>query len=298
MTKRKIVLALCALYLLGLCAWFIKNALEGDSSAIPTLVSTFVVGALVGVASVCFRLKKSFIAAFSPDKWGPGKADEFPLLEVAQLEQLTREWEELGFECSRDQVMSGANKSMGTAFSRTFEHPTGAVAVVMQQFLPQKTLPFTSNVSTFWGERETVLDAARDVKSLEVAPLALPTHLPTQVEPDLRETLWVFLTHNHAPNKFWTLMRQKRLMSERLPPASSPQELWSAHQECRAQLEKRLGEPHLTGELVPLLDAHSCVLSARLSRQLKRTPAWKFGLAFISRAPVPAQYDGELPQSS
>ncbi len=292
--KRKLILGFCALYLVGFVAWGISGALSGDRLAPLTLLLALPGGLLLGAISTCLHFKRAFVDFYAPNTRHPARPGEFPALQVAELEQLTREWEQLGFVLCRDQALI-AGTGMGTVFSRSFEHPTqGAVAAVTQQITPLKTLPWMATVSTCWGEREPVFRAARSVED-KVAPLALPTHVSSnEVAPDLQETLWIFMTHTHAPNKFWRLMRQKRLMSERLAPASSPQELWHAHQERRALLESRLKELHLTGELLPLLDAHGLVLSARLWRGLKRTPAWKFGLAAASRAPIPERYDGEL----
>ena len=292
MNKHKVLLALFAVYLLVYFAYVIRGVILGDRFALLILL----VGVLVLILAGCAGIKKSFLVATRPHLRRPAQPEEFPTLDETALAQLTEQWQELGFVFTSDSAAGALGSRMGAVFSRVLEHPgEGALVEMSQQFAPLKTLPFSTSITSAWGEREAMLQSARALQP-ESAPLAAPSGNVNNDKGSIQEPpLWVFVTHNRAPNKFWPLMRQKRLMSERLAPASSPQELWQAHQERRALLESRLKEPHLTGELVPLLDAHGLVLNARLWRGLKRTPAWKFGMAVVSRAPIPAQYDGDLP---
>lgn len=291
--KRKLLLAFGALYLLGFCAWSISLSLRGDQSALPTLGAFLVLGAFALAVSSCLHLKKLFVAAYRPNPSRGARPDEFSRLERDGLEQLTREWEALGFEQRGDHA-SGEDRRVGAVFSRRFEHPgEGAVVEIAQHLAPLRTMPWTSSATSFWGQHEPVLAAARTLESTGVPPLSAPV---TSDEPsDVESRLWVFVTHNRAPNRFWVLLRQSRLLSLRLEPGASPEAIWRAHRERRALIEARLGEPHLRGDLMALLEAHAVVLRASSLRRLSRTPAWKFGRALVSRALVPAHYDGDLP---
>ncbi len=292
MNKHKLRLALVAVFLLAYFAWLIRNALSGDGVAILFLFGMPVVFAF----TVSAGIKKNFLSAFQLHYLQNARAEEFPDLDTAQLAQLTRTWEELGFVFAGDTSAGTLGVGTGAAFSRSFEHPTeGAVAEITQQFAPLKTLPFTSSVMSCWGERAPVFEAARALER-NFAPLASPSDSSTSGAPDVEESnLWVLITHNRPPNKFWPLLRRRRIASLRLPPGTAPEVLWPAHLERRAEVEARLQQPHLRGELAPLGEAHGQLIRAHLLQRMRRTPAWKFGAAFLSRAPVPARYDGELP---
>ena len=296
--KRRLMLALFALYI-GWFFWYLRTNVFSAQGATIYVGGALLVGAALGFVVSCFRLKSAFVRAFSSGSLREGTPDEFPLLDKTQLERLTLAWESLGFE-RRDFAGNMDNPRGAPTFSRTFAHPTqNAVADISQSFSPAKVLPFTASVTSFWGERAAVIEAATRLQPVAGAPpLAAPVgetkaELPPELASEMQ--LWMLVTHNRLPNKFWSLMRQRRLISRRLERGATPETLWQAHLQGRAEVEARLNQPHLSGDLEPLLAAYSAVLSAQIHARLRRTPAWKFGVARFSLAKSPARYDGELP---
>ena len=299
--KRRLRLIFFPIYLIA-AFWWVSST-GGAGEAWVTIACALIIGGALGVIGLSFRLKTAFLKFFAPGSLRAGSADEFPLLDHAAWENLTQQWRELGFEPRTDRAGNMDNPAYGQTFSRTLEHPSqGAVAEISQQFLPAQIGPITLSVVSFWGERAPIFQMAEQLKRASIAPaapLAAPgvtgddaataLQLPDEME------LWLLMTHNRAPNRFWPLMRQKRLLSRRVQGEIAPQELWRLHLEQRAPIEARLQLPHETGDLEPLLEAHGLVLSAQLRARLARTPAWKFGLARLRPAATPAVYDGELP---
>ena len=291
--KRRLRLVFFAIYIVAFFWWMRATGFEGAGTAI---VGALVLGGALGLVGMSFRLKQIFLRSFAPQSLRAGSPAEFPDLDRAELERLTHAWQQLGFEPRGDRAGNMDNARGGQTFSRSFEHPAqGAVAEISQIFLPTQVVPFSSSVASFWGERAPVLQRAQQLRAAAPAPLAAPL-APTAAPalPDEME-LWMLVTHNRAPNKFWVLMRQRRLLARRLPREATPEALWQAHQQQRADVGARLQLPHLRGDLEALLEAHGVVLSAQLRARLARTPAWKFGVARLSRAQSPARYDGELP---
>ncbi len=303
--KRRLRWALSAIYMVAVCWWV--SSTEGVRAAAIIIAIALVLGGALGFVALSFRLKRVFLQFFAPGSLRAGSADEFPQLDRAVWERVTGEWRELGFEPSVDRAVNAENPAFGQTFSRTLEHPAqGALAEISQQFTPGSVGPLTLSVVSFWGERAPIFQMAAQLQELQraqaatIAPLAAPDGARWDVAgvspalPDETE-LWLLMTHNRAPNKFWSLLRHKRFVSRRVRGEVTPRELWQLHLEQRALVEARLRLPHEVGELEPLIEAHSVVLSAQLRRRLRRVPAWKFGLARLSLAAPPANYDGELP---
>ena len=297
--KRRLRLVFFAVYLIGFF-WFLHANLFDTGQALGYIAGALLVGTVIGWVVSGFRLKNIFLRTFSADSVREGRPDEFPLLDGTELERLTLAWEALGFERRRDMAGNLDNPRGAPTFLRTFEHPAhDAVAEISQVFAPLKVMPFTCAVMSFWGERASVMEAAHRLIPVAAAPpLAAPVgETPAPLPPEFVGELdfWVLVTHTRLPNKFWSLMRQRHIVSRRLERDSTPEQVWQAHLEQRENVETRLNQPHLCGDLEELLGAHSAVLSAQLYARLKRTPAWKFGVARLSFVPSPAHYDGELP---
>lgn len=296
--KRRLRLAFAPICLTALFWWLISTS--GAREALNIMAFALPVGGVLGLVGLSLRLKSAFSRFFAPGSLRIGSAEEFPHLDRAQWQQLTQLWQQLGFELRVDRAGNMENPAFGPTFSRTLEHRAqGAVAEISQMFLPNKIGPITLSLASFWGERAPVLQMAAQLQSADnaKAPLAAPGAPQAATAPGLPDEmeLWLLITHNRAPNKFWPLVRQKRLLSRRMASDITPENLWRAHLEQRAQIEARLQLPHETDDMEKLLEAHALVLSAQLQARLKRTPAWKFGWVRLSRAHSPAVYDGELP---
>ena len=299
--KRRLRLILAAVYLVA-AFWWVSST-SSASDGIMVVGIALLLGAALGFVVLSFRLKRAFLRLFAPGSLRIASIESFPHLDKTELERLTQSWQKLGFEPGVDRGGNMDNPKYGQTFSRVLEHPVqGAVAEISQLFSPTKAGPITLSVVSFWGARAPIFQMAGQIEraaanaintpplSAPVAPLEdEPPELPDEIE------MWLLTTHNRAPNKFWQLMRRKRLLSRRLTGDVTPETLWRAHLEQRAKVAVRLNSPHETGALEALLEAHGQVLSAQLHAHLKRTPAWKFGLARFSPAASPAVYDGELP---
>ena len=298
--KRRLRLAFLPVYLVGAFWWLSTNG--GAREALWIIGVAFSIGLAVGLISLCFRLKKAFLKFFAPGSLRAGSAAEFPRLDSARWDDVTRQWSELGFEASVDRAGNMDNPTYGQTFLRVMEHPVeGAVVEISQQFLPAQIGEINFSVTSLWGERAPVFQTAAQLEraqSAPASPIAAPGALGVAATPSdwADETeLWLLITHNRAPNKFWPLLRQKRLISRRIAGEIAPRELWQRHLQQRQSVESRLQMPHEVGDLQALLEAYGLVLSAQLRRRLERTPAWKFGWARLCPSAIPADYDGELP---
>ena len=300
MNKRKRRLLFLAIQLVALF-WFLRTYVTDAWQATLLLAGALAFGLCIGLVALCFRLKRMMVRAFGPESVSDGYPAQFPRLDLAELERLALEWESLGFEHRCDRAGNRNNARDGNNFTRIFEHPDeGALAEITQQFGPEQTYPFSASVFSLWGEREPTLQAAQRIEASATvaAPLAAPSGQPVApipVELDADKEIWLLSTHSRAPNKFWKLLARPRTLGRRLAPDATPAMLWSAHQEHRADVESRLKQPHLTGELVALLRSYGVVLRAQTRPILQRTPVWIFGAAHVSLAVPPANYDGELP---
>lgn len=297
--KRRLRLVFFAVYLAGFF-WYLRTYLSDGRQAAIVIVGALLLGITVGLVVRLFRLKSVLVRAFGTDSIRDGRPDEFPLLDGAELERLTLAWEALGFERSSDRAGNANNARDGSTFTRILEHrEQGALAEISQTFGRAKVLPFTAAAFSFWGEREPIFEAANRLKPILAAPpLPAPTSVPVAENPvalEAAEELWMLVTHNRAPNKFWKLMERGRTVSRRMEASATPDSLWRAHLQQRADVEARLNQPHLRGDLDALLRAHGLVLRAQLGARLQRTSAWKFAAAYISLAQLPAHHDGELP---
>ena len=296
--KRRLRLVVFGLYLVGFF-WFLRTNLFDDGRAAIVIGGALLLGIALGFVVRCFRLKSALVRAFGTDSIRDGSPNEFPLLNVAELERLTLSWEELGFERSRDRASNPNNARDGATFTRVLEHrEQGALAEISQTFGRAKIFPFTAAVFSFWGERGPIFAAAEQLQpTVAVAPLAAPTSASPSGKPvtlKADEELWVLVTHNRPANKFWKLMERGRTVSRRIE-ASASSELWRAHLEERTEVEARLKQAHLRGDLDALLWAHGTILRAQLGARLPQISSWQFVAAYVSLAQLPARYDGELP---
>ncbi|BCM91399.1 hypothetical protein IAD21_03271 [Abditibacteriota bacterium] len=295
---RRVVLAGALLYLLWFVFLSVRLALQGEFfllSVLPFFIGFFVV-------FYCVNLKRVLMAAFSFSfNHRPASPDEFALLDLPELERLTGEWEALGFVRRGDFGWYSANTRLGTSFSRLFEHQSeGAIVEVLQQFTPLKTLPFTSLIESFWGERDGVLRQAHELERATTAraPLAAPT--PTTPAPQAEETsaedfaMWALVTHNRASNRYFPLLRHPRILGARLDANTSTGQMWQLHQERSALVEARLGQTTLRGDLSTLIHAFTRIINESSARRVRATPAWKLARLSLNRKPAPPIYDGEL----
>ena len=297
--KRRLRLAFFAVYIIGFTWWLSTTGLGNTGESLIYVGVAILVGGFIGQIAFGFRVKQILTRSFAPGNVRAGNVAEFPLLGLDELERLTLAWRDLGFEVRGDYAGNMENPRAGQTFSRVFEHPSqGAIAEVSQMFTPTQIVPFSASVLSFWGEREALLQSAAQLRALTApAPLAAPTRTSDAAPPAPAMEIWALATHNRAPNKFWPLMRQARVVSRRLPRDATPKTLWQSHLETRADVEARLHQAPVCGDLEPWLDAYNRVVSARICEQLSRTPAWKFALARFSRAQAPTIYDGELPSA-
>lgn len=282
-------------------AWGIYGALQGDWSVFQTLLNGVAVGFAILLAMLPLNIKRAFIKGYSSPSYRPARSDEFPRLDTAELERLTREWEELGFLQSKDVAGGEATPRLGIAFSRLMEHQTEGVLVeIAQQFLPTKTLPFSCNLVSFWGEdeREAVEQGAQNLQlsAATASPLASPDG-STPPQPTLQDAnlkMWTLVTHNRAPNRLFALLRHPRVLGARLEKDASPAQLWQTHQQRVALVNARLGMAPLRGDLPALLHDHALVVSALCLRRLQKTSVWKIARVQFARKAPPPIFDGEL----
>ena len=297
--KRRLRLAFFAVYIIGLTWWLRTSYFGNTRESLISVGAAILVGTIIGLVALGFRVKQILLRSFAPGSVRAGSIAEFSLLQLNELERLTLAWQELGFEVCGDYAGNLDNPRAGQTFSRVFEHPSqGAIAEVSQMFTPTQIVPFSASVLSFWGERERLFESAAQLRRVAApAPLAAPAQTSHAVAPVPAMEMWTLATHNRAPNKFWPLMRQSRVVSRRLPRDASPAMLWQSHLETRGEVEARLHQTPLRGDLEPLLESYNLVASACICAQLNRVPAWKFMVARFSRAKAPAIYNGELPVS-
>lgn len=283
----------------AILVWALYSFLLGDWSGLRGIA----IGAIMGLAIILvmypIRVKQMLLTIFSSYDHRSGTPDQFPNLDLPELERLTAEWELLGFVQRGDSEGYSANPKLGNWFSRVFENEgEGAIVEVMQQFTPTKALPLSSSVVSLWGQSNQVQSDRLELESRAEAipPIASPLPPSAQAPKPISDHL-NFLsssTHNRSPNRYFRVMRHPRVLGARLEPTLSPEQMWQFHQKRVALIDARLGTPALHGDLTPLLRAHGRVLNDILVRRLRKTPALKLAMYSLNRKPPSPVYDGEL----
>ena len=265
------------------------RAAQGDF-----LLLAFVIMATpIAVVARAFIVKRVLVAALLPSHFQPASPGEFPLLDRAKMDELTRLWEELGF------VSHGEFRGFGKTppFFRLLAHPTeGALVEISQIFLLKRAFPVASGAFSYWGEAAPALSLADEIIAAQTAaaPLSSPDSRSPAREIEVKETdlsVWSYGTHTRAPNGFARLLSHPRVLGTRLPPETAPAEVWRVHLERRTILSARIPAPRLEHDLIAVLQSHAVVYSAITRARLRRTAIGKF---VILRKPAATESLGEF----
>lgn len=295
--RRRLFFAASSLYVIAYLVWGVWLAQKGDSTVLEFFPFLLVFAFCFLSVMYCLQVKRMLITMFSSSDYRPATADEFPNLDVPELERLTTEWESLGFVQRGDSEGYSANPKLGNWFSRVFENESeGAIVQVLQQFTPTKTLPFNSSVASLWGQSDSEPSDRLELehRAEVIPPIASPLSPQPQKPVSDQLNFWSYSTHNRAPNRYFRVMKHSRVLGARLDPTTTPAQMWEFHQKRAALINARLGTAALRGDISPLLRAHGRVLGDILVRRLRKTPSWKLAIYSLNRKPGPAITDGEL----
>jgi len=195
---------------------------------------------------------------------------DWPKLDHAAWDETARGWRELGFE-PRATWVTGVPK-LGVSILQLWERSEeDALVEISQSFLPQRALPVTTMVLSFWGDGAALHEQADELQPV-VAPIASPSTVaapPNSVPASERLPIYSFGTHNRAPNWTWNLLLHPQLLGERLTGAT-PRTLWEIHLKRCAAMSQVLQQKPLEADLVALSLAEHRVTHALWHRRFQR----------------------------